>query len=74
MSECTKKTVHTLTKEPENILYHSVCDKFQTEQNEFMVSEVMIRVILWWGFMEGTDSGNMGTQKGSLFQFQVLVT
>lgn len=68
MSERTNQTIHTLTKqikEPACILYHSICDKFRIEQNEFMVSEVMIQVILWWGFVEGTDSGNMGTHRVS---------
>lgn len=68
MSECAEQTSHTLTKqteEPECILYHSICDKFETEQNELMVSVVRIRVVLWWESVAGTDSGNVGTHRVS---------
>ena len=58
MSEGTNQPVQTLTKpteEAEYILYHSICHKFKTKQNEFMVSKVIRQIILWWGIMAGPD-------------------
>lgn len=53
------------TEEPECTQCNSIGDKFKTRQNDFMVSKVTIWLKLWWGFMAGTNPGNMGIHRVS---------